>query len=417
MDYSYDDLEMQRNLQHSIPVDISDDPPVPPPPTDIKLLDINTNIFVYHTFVIKSINDHNDQLRLIVTGIQKCLIPHIHETELNNRLQFAYRINDDATTNDFITERKTKTVKIINNDVDKSLKCNIATVTTNAMSLPLCITMILNHFPFRLYKASVKIELTSRQVDTNEKSHITLRPCFVSEDKTNYQNLIRVNNKDKNAISHKQQYDKLLDTMDKTTKYDIVSPIPFIYGVRQTKTIQNSSEIIEYTPIVEIGFYLYEPILDTFFNMISPLFMVILLLTSTISINMDETNYLGIMCGIILAVVFVMKNMRRSTTITKISTTDLYIICFLSGLTICIGGVFHPYAKIIGVSISWGSNIIPLIGYYKYKQITNKITKKSNEYNDIIQNPGKIVFSKEEISYDKLFDIPTKKKPWGYVHP
>lgn len=51
-----------------------------------KFLDVNINSYVYHTFVIKSISDHDDQLRLIATGIQKCLIPADHESELNKYL-------------------------------------------------------------------------------------------------------------------------------------------------------------------------------------------------------------------------------------------------------------------------------------------------------------------------------------------
>ena len=117
---------------------------------EIKLLtrdkysDLNINSFVYHTFVIKKITDNEDQLQLIVTGVQKCLIPSKYENELKN-LQFKYRINDDAATDDYITERKIKTVEVIN-----SSDFNNATVTTNAMKLPLEVNIILNHFPYTI---------------------------------------------------------------------------------------------------------------------------------------------------------------------------------------------------------------------------------------------------------------------------
>lgn len=378
-----------------------------------KFLDVNINSYVYHTFVIKSISDHDDQLRLIATGIQKCLIPADHESELNKYLQFDYRINNEASTDEYIKERKTKTVKVITEAGEPNF--NIATVTTNAMKLPLQISMILNHFPFRLYKASVKIELTSKEVDKEKKSHITLRPTFVYQDQENYQNLIRVNNTDKKAIGDNPDYDKLYDVMDKTNKYDILTPIPFIYGISQKKDKQHNDNHVKYTPIIEIGFYLYEPVLEAFFNMVAPLFLILLLMTSTVIINMDETSYLGIMCGIILAVVFVMKNIRRSASRSKFNTTDLYIILFLSGLSICSISAVHPHMKLIGVSISWISNIVPLVGYYRYRYITNNIIETSNKFNGIIQNPNKHAKSKEDILFNNLVQIPCKNNPWGYM--
>ena len=378
-----------------------------------KFLDVNINSYVYHTFVIKSINDDNDNLYLVATGVQKCLIPLLHEEELHKHLQFKYRINDEASTEGFIKERKTKTVKVITDNINPEF--NIATVTTNAMKLPLQVSMILNHFPFRIYKASVKIELTSEQVDKEKKSHITLRPTFVYQDKENYQNLIRVNNKDKNAIGSNPDYDKLYDVIDKTKKYDILTPIPFVYGITQKKNKQYSDNHVEYTPVIEFGFYLYEPVLEAFFNMIAPLFMILLLMTSTVIINMDETSYLGIMCGIILAVVFVMKNIRRATTRSSFNTTDLYIILFLSGLCICSISAVHPYMKLIGVSVSWVSNIVPLVGYCRYKYITNKIINTSNKFNGIIQDPSKHTNAKEDILFKNLVSIPSEENPWGFL--
>jgi len=375
------------------------------------LSDININSFVYHTFVIKSISDIEDNIYLIATGIQKCLIPINHETELNNHLHFDYRINNEASTEDYIKERKVKTVKVLTESDNPKFK--VATVTTNAMKLPLQIKMILNHFPFRLYKASVKIELTSKQISYNN-SHITLRPDFVYQDKDNYQNLIRVNNNDSSAIGLKPHYDDLFDVMDKTKKFEILTPIPNIYGVPQKKDKQHTNETVEYTPIIEIGFYIYEPVLEAFFNMIAPLFMILLLMTSTILIVMDETSYLGIMCGIILAVVFVMKDIRRPTTRSKFSTTDLYIILFLLGLSVCSISVAYPLLKFIGVVISWLSNIVPIIGYFKYRDITNKIIKNSNRYNGIIQNPEVNAKSKESIFYDNLVPVPLKEECWGF---
>ena len=381
---------------------------------EIKLLtrdkysDLNINSFVYHTFVIKKITDNEDQLQLIVTGVQKCLIPSKYENKLKN-LQFKYRINDDADTDDYITERKIKTVEVIN-----SSDFNNATVTTNAMKLPLEVNIILNHFPFRLYKASVKIELTSRQVDKDENSHVTLRPIYVYQDTTNYQNLIRVNNKDRNAIGSNPDYDKLLDLMDKTKFYDILTPIPFIYSVDDEKSKADNSKNIIYTPVVEIGFYLYEPVLESFFKMIAPLFMILLLMNSTVLIDMDEISYLGMMGGIILAVVFVIKDIRRPSSRSKVTTTDIYILLFLSGLSLCALGVFHPLLRNVGLGISWLSNVIPVIGYFRYTHITSTIINKSHKYNDIIQDPDNKSKAKENIIFTDLVCVPHKDKCIGY---
>jgi hypothetical protein len=383
-----------------------------------KFLDININSYVYHKFIIKSINDDDDKIYLVATGVQKCLIPYLHEKELNKHLQFDYRINNEADTSDIIKERKTKTVKVISNKENKndSSEFKIATVTTNAMKLPLNVNMILNHFPFRLYKASVKIELTSREVDKEDKSHITLRPTFVYPVKNNYENLIRINNTDRKALGKNPDYNNLFDIMDKTKKFDILSPIPFIYGTVQKKDKQNTDNHVEYIPIIEIGFYLYEPVLEAFFNMIAPLFMILLLMTSTVLINMDETSYLGIMCGIILAVVFVMKNIRRPSSRSKFTTTDMYIILFLLGLSICSISVAHPHLKVIGVSLAWISNVVPLIGCYRYNLITNKIIKNLNKYNEVIQNPDLHAKSKEDIIIDDLVNVPSKNEAFGFIY-
>ena len=380
-----------------------------------KFLDININSYVYHKFIIKSINDDDDKIYLVATGVQKCLIPYQHEEELKKHLQFDYRINNEAQTDQYIKERKTKTVKVTtNNGALQDFK--IATVTTNAMKLPLNVSMILNHFPFRLYKASVKIELTSKEVDKENKSHITLRPTLVYPNKDNYENLIRINNTDIEALAKNPDYTNLFNNMDKTKKFDILSPIPYVYGITQKKDKQHSDNHVKYIPIIEIGFYLYEPVLEAFFNMIAPLFMILLLMTSSVIINMNESSYLGIMCGIILAVVFVMKNIRRPTTRSKFNTTDLYIILFLSGLSLCSISVTHPLMKLIGVSIAWFSNIVPVIGYFRYKYITNKIIKNLNKFKDVIQNPENHTKSKEDILFDELVNIPSKKEAFGFVY-
>jgi|UniRef100_A0A6C0IVG4 hypothetical protein len=375
---------------------------------DKKFSDININSLVYHTFVIKSIIDNEDRVQLIVTGIQKCLIPVKYEDSLSN-LQFKYRINDDASTDDYIMERKTKTVPVIN-----STDFNRATVTTNAMKLPLEVNIILNNFPFRLYKASVKIELTSKQVDKEDNSHVTLRPSYVYQDKGTYQNLIRVNNKDRNAIGSDPDYSNLLDAIDKTKSYDILTPIPFIYSVPDEKSKEDESKNIEYAPVVEIGFYLYEPVLESFFKMIAPLFMIMLLMTSTVLIDMDEISYLGMMGGIILAVVFVIKDIRRPSARSKTTTTDIYIYLFLTGLSLCAIGVFHPLLSIVGLGISWLSNIIPVIGYFRFAYITSTIINESHKYNNIIQDPNNKSKSKETIIYDKLVDVPTIDECIGF---
>lgn len=130
---------------------------------------------------------------------------------------------------------------------------------------------------------------------------------------------------------------------------------------------------------------------------------------------MDETSYLGIMCGIILAVVFVMKNIRRPSMRSKFNTTDLYIILFLSGLSICSISPVHPKIKLIGVSIAWLSNIVPVVGYFRYNYLKNKIEIISNQYNDIIQNPDKKSKSKEDICFNNLVSIPNKNNAWGYL--
>lgn len=381
---------------------------------NLKFEDYNHNCKVFHTFVIKSITEIEDKLYLIATGIQKCLIPKIYKDELDEYLQFKYRINDEASVNDYIELRKTKTVKVKsknNEDIDS----DIATVTTNSMRLPLNIEIILNHFPFRLYKASVKIELTSKIINTRNNSNITLRPSLVYENILKLQNLIRINNNDIKAINNKPNYNNLIKVMDKNTMFDLLTPIPFIYGTDQHKIIKNSNRIITYTPIIEIGFYFYEPVLDAFFNMISPIFIILLLITSTVIIDMDDTSYLGMMVGIILAVVFVLKDMRRQSNRTTFSSTDLYIILFLSGLSISSVGVINSYLKIIGVCISWLSSIIPILGFFRYYYLTNKIINRSNEFNKIIQDPLTILESKSDIIYEDLVNIPNKENAWGYI--
>jgi len=278
------------------------------------------------------------------------------------------------------------------------------------MKIPLHTSMILDHFPFRLYKTFAKIELTSKTT----KSKITLRPNFHYQDENNFQKIIRVNNTDVNAVGDNPKYDKLFELMDRTQKFDLLTPIPFLYGTSQNK-VSLDNKNIDYLPIMEIGFYFYEPILKTFFNMIAPLILVLLLMTSTIMLNLSGVEYLGIMNGIILAVVFVTPQIRRPTTRTKFSWTDLYLILLLFGLSICAISFVNPMVKYIGLIISWLSNTIPLLGYYRYRKFTNKIITKSNKYKSIIQNPNESIKSKDDIIFKNIKPIPVKKEPWGYV--
>ena len=372
--------------------------------------DVN-NIYVNNKFIIKSINDDKDDgLKLISTSIQQCIVPKIYENENNiNELQFKYRINESASTGNYIVERNKFKKDIVR---DNQGFYNYSITSTYSMELPLQYNIIFNHFPFRLYKAYVKIELSSLMLNENN----ILRPNFCYEceyeekdsSKENHQKLIRIKNTDKYAVSLNPNYDKLFNQMDKTRKFDILSPIPFVYGEKDIINANNS--------IIIIGYYLYEPILRSFFNMIAPLIMILFLMTSAVMIEMSESSFLGIMCGIILAVVFVVNNIRRPIMRSKFSSTDLYIVLLLSGLSICALSFLHPLLKYIGLCVSWSSNIIPVIGIFRYYMLKSKILKESSKYKDMIQNPESNINPSESIiDINKIKLIPDKYKSWGYI--
>tara|TARA_Y100000389_G_C17389688_1_gene479142 strand:- start:704 stop:1267 length:564 start_codon:yes stop_codon:yes gene_type:complete len=184
--------------------------------------------------------------------------------------------------------------------------------------------------------------------------------------------------------------------------------------VSDEKSKEDESKNIRYTPVVEIGFYLYEPVLETIFKMIAPLCMIMLLMTSTVLTDMDEISYLGMMGGIILAVVFVIKDIRRPSARSQTTTTDIYIYLFLIGLSLCAIGIFHPLLKTIGLGISWLSTLIPLVGYFRYTYITSMIKHESAIYNSIIQDPDNKSKSKETIIGNMLVEVPPIEECIGY---
>ena len=159
---------------------------------------------------------------------------NVCENENNiNELQFKYRINESASTGNYIVERNKFKKDIVR---DNQGFYNYSITSTYSMELPLQYNIIFNHFPFRLYKAYVKIELSSLVLNENN----ILRPNFCYEceyeekdsSKENHQKLIRIKNTDKYAVSLNPNYDKLFNQMDKTRKFDILSPIP-LFMVRK----------------------------------------------------------------------------------------------------------------------------------------------------------------------------------------
>ena len=79
--------------------------------------DKNINIPVCHIFAIKSINDNNDELTLITTIMQQCIIPAKYQSELvdESPLQFNYRFNNESASEESITKRKLKIIDVIDN--------------------------------------------------------------------------------------------------------------------------------------------------------------------------------------------------------------------------------------------------------------------------------------------------------------
>jgi len=64
--------------------------------------------------------------------------------------------------------------------------------------------------------------------------------------------------------------------------------------------------------------------------------------------------------------------------------------------------------------MSWLSNIIPVVGYFRFSYITSNIINESQLYNSIIQDPDNKSKSKETIVANMLVEVPHIDECIGY---
>lgn len=289
----------------------------------------------------------------------------------------------------------------------------------------LLFSTVLKWWPFTIKYLRLKLELTSDtdilKNDDGEELSCTFRPDFkyfdpgLKKDGTMVDvnggpcSFVCVKNLTHSADRNDVDLTELEDELDHLGKYDLVSPIPVVYGEiqrKQTKIAGGSlGACVEYSPILHMGFFVKEPLTAGLYNFAFPAILTVLLMILTMyefrqtKGAMGGESFLEIMAGLILTVVFLLPSLRQSESArsrTVCEPTDLMLMLLILGMAISCSSVFFVRSfgngdvatgmqsdgmlalMYTGAFISLSSFLIPLSGGFVYMNYSRKIKSRAN---------------------------------------
>lgn len=314
------------------------------------------NIGVYQTLLVKELRAVDgrsiggDDLRLVGTLITRTLLPTPNAKAMPKEWGggFEYRVNEEVFHPQL---RKRRIVKAADHP------SAVADVATYAISVPLETETIFEHYPFRIQFAGVKLELSSFTVPAGGKEK-TLRP-----------DLQYVRGSPGSLVTIKS-----VEGLDRMGPYDMASETPVVYGVREFK-----QGINPYTPIVVVGFYLTDPALVAFTNMLLPILLILVVLTS--ALVHDVEFFRDQLANMVLALIFALPTIRKmSSADTRFSPTDLFIILIFLGMGIASTGSLEATRALwVGMGVAWSGLLVPLVGALRYWYALRTLEHTSSE--------------------------------------
>jgi len=316
-------------------------------------------------FLLKHIIDNkDDQLFLIGTLIQNVFHSMNADDGDESTSYFHLRFNDLIADND------SGYSKVRNHEsLEDSSK------TTFQMTAPLEVDVDFDYFPFKIYTATLLVELSTRTEKTKRirpelwvakndvRNNVTLQSPYLKDG-------IKKKNKEERTELYK-------DKMDKMKDYDFVSPCPKVEYIYDQKN--------ECCHKCRLTFYLVEGGISKWVGILVPMLLVFVLDVVNVFYNDTENgDTLSTSATLALTAVFLLPNILSKAYRPKIIATNMvYILLVFIGLAL--SSVTHEMqnskiAAYTGVALFGFSFIIPIVSFFKFSEYKQSILEEEKSF-------------------------------------
>ena len=346
-----------------------------------------------HPFMLKRIVDDADVdggVRLIGTFVQIVYdLDKEKQDEIIDKQDaafFGYRFNEISAKEGDVHVRRTERVKSEGEDAEGNKTTVLGTRTTIEVNLPLEIDSLKACFPFQIDLATVSIELSSMFCD---KTKTTLRADILVHKEDSRQN-ISIQNKPKDETileqfgqleKHTDKIEEILDKMDKTKVYNLLSPYPEVF-------YEYDDSAKDYCPRFTLQFYLVKP---GFYKLVSTLLPIILVwFVSVLNVWNDfaeedgeeTSNHLQVTSALTLTIVFVLPevvnddtNRDRLFTRENVNIIFFFFALVLASVPKRLAGT--AYIELVGVVLMGMSLLLPVYHCMLFYIVQGKIHAKA----------------------------------------
>jgi len=369
-------------------------------------------------FLMKKFIDDPDvkgSLLLAGTFIQIVLGLDKKEAESDEGFYFKYRFNEKSATDDTVQKRRTQFIET----VDENDKPVYGSRTTFQTIIPLEMDVPFTAFPFQICTGTAAVELSS-----TFKDKFTVRPDLLLHKKDPRKNFVIQELKPikKNLFFGKENVgesdpleERIMHKVDVSKKFDFISPYPSLhYEYDKNK---------KYCTRFEMTFYCFTADFLKILAIILPMFLITIITTINLinewtsyikenNDNKDDNNddkddnnddshgdvlaHLQVTSALTLAAVLILPQIVDSSSnqhvcfknFDSVYVTLIFVSLVFSSFPSKLVRGF-VYLETIGVAGLWLSFCIPIVGYYRFSRIKNKIkeemaiwTKKERFYEE-----------------------------------
>jgi len=356
---------------------------------DRKIKDMSVPVF--NTLMVKDILEDDGHLYLRSTMIQNVF--GLSGSQKDKETPFAYRFNDRATKKDDpeIDLRRVEQHSLdiqVNGDI---IPAPLTSFTFNTM-IPLSKTLIIDHFPFTVHRATATVELCTRTDD--DGLNIRLRPNLMlhPERRNNIslqQPMVPLAEDEhlRKTQTQKQYHAKLdedlMNKLDRMGTYDLLTPYPEIKYLAQPGK--------NYCPQFKVSFLLLEEGMSKFISVQLPMIFIAVVKTMSFRVAWLELEmeggdafsladkFLGTSAALGLTVVFLLNKLTRKHNVQAkyLTMNEIYVISIFTAMAMSsVPLAFGQAAKIIatvGLALLWATFIIPTYNLIKYRRICRKL--------------------------------------------
>jgi len=349
-------------------------------------------------------DDKEDGLILIGTFIQQVF--GLTQEQVDDEVCFEYRFNENSATEDELQKRRTEPV-VIKEVVNGEEKVTLGTRTTFQAKIPLEIERLITEFPFNISTATATIELSSN----NFGDGTTLRPDLLLHEGDCRNNVSIQNLKPsindvmlldatgkKGRMEACEITEQVSDKIDKTKKFDFLSPYPKVFYEYENKK--------DYCPRFVLSFYIVESGLQKLVSIILPILLVTFVTALNVLNDYDQyqkhfdyirsnpdgneipekgeepANHLQITSALTLTVVFILpeildqKNRNNFFSEENSYVIIIFIALILASIPSYMAGI---YPEMIGMGLMITSCFIPLLNLFRYSKILGKISREAHQ--------------------------------------